>query len=231
MKWVEFTWGPWCPWAIGCHVHSTWLRTSSGSEKANGSCSASMHIKAWCRLVSATNLLWMYQCKVMAHADIAPCSVSARLGKCSPPPRCKQGTGLLLWVQRNCGSCPVTPDHAHNILHQSFIEAVPGVVDIPGTHQAQKNRSIPQGGPSQKKVESQSNLIINPETFESSYQPDQPLTMTFRGWAWIGHSTISKSVWRLASFSCCGQVLKSYSRKNSKTRLWVSLWNTKISVF
>ena len=45
----------------------------------------------------------------------------------------------------------MTPDHAHNILHQSFIEAVPGVVDIPGTHQAQKNRSIPQGGPSQKK--------------------------------------------------------------------------------
>ena len=73
----------------------------------------------------------------------------------------------------------MTPDHAHNILHQSFIEAVPGVVDIPGTHQAQKNRSIPQGGSSQKKVESQSNLIINPETFESSYQPDQPLTMTF----------------------------------------------------
>ena len=136
--------------AMHCHVHSTWLRTSSGSEKANGSCSASMHIVS-CRrrLVSAGNLLWMYQCKVMAHADIAPCSVSARLGKCSPPPRCKQGTGWLLWVQRNCGSCPVTPDHAHNILHQSFIEAVPGVVDIPGTHQAQKNRSIPQGGPSQ----------------------------------------------------------------------------------
>lgn len=73
----------------------------------------------------------------------------------------------------------MTPDHAHNILHQSFIEAVPGVVDIPGTHQAHKNRSIPQGGPSQKNVESQSNLIINPETFESSYQPDQPLTTTF----------------------------------------------------
>ncbi len=47
----------------------------------------------------------------------------------------------------------------------------------------------------------------------------------------IGHSTISKSVWRLASFSCCGRVLKSYSKKNSKTRLWVSLRDTKISVF
>ena len=45
----------------------------------------------------------------------------------------------------------MTPDHAHNILHQSFIEAVPGVVDIPGMHQAHKKTICTTGRARAKK--------------------------------------------------------------------------------